>query len=171
MVAGRRLWGCNEQHSAQHQAGRGGNLGIEGVIKDGLGAGEARRLRTYVEASWEIDKEDHGKADQPEREDDPTQAAPPVVAQHGKGEDGGEHGDGDQEEGMRFAGTLGADGGSARRRQAGVARLADLDGTVIDELSRDQADGRTDDGQADRPLRRQHGTDPGRGPPSQGGAA
>jgi hypothetical protein len=63
MVAGRRLWGCNEERSAQHQAGCGGDLGIEGVIKDGLRAREARRLAARIEARWEIDEEDHGEAE------------------------------------------------------------------------------------------------------------
>jgi hypothetical protein len=63
MVAGRRFWGCNEERAAQHQACRGGDLGIEAVVKDGLGTREARRLAAGIEAGREIDKEDHGEAE------------------------------------------------------------------------------------------------------------
>ncbi|MET0305814.1 MAG: hypothetical protein ABW196_06245 [Solirubrobacterales bacterium] len=121
-------------------------MGIEAVVENGLCAGEARGLGAHVEAGGKVDEQDHGEAEQPEREDDSAQPAPALVAQGGEREHGGEHGDRDQEEGMRFAGTLGADGGGARRRQARVAGLADLDRAVVDELGRDQADGRADDG-------------------------
>ena len=115
MVAGRRLWGCNEERSAQHQAGRGGDLGIEAVVEDGLGAGEARGLCADVEAGGKVDEQDHGETEQAEGEDDPAQPATTFVAQHGQCEGCGEDGDGDQEEGVRFAGALGTDGGSACR--------------------------------------------------------
>ncbi len=169
MVAGRGFWSHNEERSAQHQAGRGGDLGVEAVVENGLGAGEARGLGTHVEAGGKVDEEDHGEAEQAEGKDDSAQAAPPFVAQHGEREGGGEGGDGNQEEGMGFPGTLDGDGGSAGSRQARVAGLADLDRSVIDELSRDQADGRTHDGQADRSLWRQHGAGPSRGPAGKRG--
>ncbi len=72
---------------------------------------------------------------------------------------------------MRVAGTLARDGGGARRRQAGVAGLADLHRTVVDELSHDQADSGADDGQADRPLGGQDGAEAGRRPPHPGACA
>jgi hypothetical protein len=90
--------------------------------------------------------------------------------EHGKRKGRGEGGDGNQEEGVGFAGTLAADGGRACCRQARVAGLADLDRAVIDELSHDQAGGRADDGQADRPLRCQHGAAPSRRASRKGGA-
>jgi hypothetical protein len=85
MVAGRRLWGHNEQRAAEHQAGRGGDLGVEAVVEDRLRAGEARCLDAGVEAGREVDREDQSEAEQPEREDDPAQAAPAPVAQDGEG--------------------------------------------------------------------------------------
>jgi hypothetical protein len=71
MVAGRRLWGRNEERSAQHQAGRGGDLGVEAVVEDGLGTGEARRLAAGIDACRQIDEEDDGEAEQAEGKDDP----------------------------------------------------------------------------------------------------
>jgi len=165
MVAGRRFWGCNEERSAQHQAGRGGNLGIEAVVEDGLGAGEARRLAAGIEPGREVDEEDYGEAEQPEGEDDPAQSVAALVADHGERHGGGEHGYGDQEEGMGVTGALGRDGGGACRRQAGVTGLADLHRPVIGELGRDQTASGADDGHADRPLGGQHGAESGCRPP------
>jgi hypothetical protein len=89
MVAGRRLWGRNEERSAKHQACRGGDLGVEAVVEDGLGTGEARGLAAGIEAGRQVDEEDHSEAEQPEREDDPAQPVAAIVAQHGECEDGG----------------------------------------------------------------------------------
>jgi hypothetical protein len=90
MVAGRRFWGHNEQCATEHQAGGGGDLGVEAVVEDRLRAGKARRLDAGVEAGREVDQEDQPEAEQSEREDDPTQAATSPVAQDGEGEGGGE---------------------------------------------------------------------------------
>ncbi len=90
MVAGRRFWGCNEERSAQHQAGRGGDLGVEAVVEDSLGTGEARRLVARVEAGREINEEDDGEAEQPEGEDDPAQSISALVADHGECQGSGE---------------------------------------------------------------------------------
>ncbi len=65
---------------------------------------------------------------------------------------------------MRLPRLLGGDGGRRRRGQSGVARLADLDGAVLDELGDRQAGGGGEDNEADRTLRRQHGAGSGRCP-------
>ncbi len=171
MVAGRRLWSEDEQHSAQHQAGGSGDLGIEAVVEDGLCAGEARGLGAHVEARRQVDEEDHGEAEESEGEDDPAQPAPAIVAQRRQREEGGEGGNGDQEEGMRFAGAFAADGGRACSGQTGIAGLADLYCAVIDELGGNQTDGRADDGQADCPLGCQHCAESGRDAPTPGAGA
>ncbi len=171
MVAGRRLWGHNEEKPAQHQSRRGGDLGVEAVVEDRLGAGEAGGLSARVEAGRQVDEEDDGEAEQAEREDDPPQPSPPLVAQDDEGEGSGQQRHWDKEEGMCFAGGLGVHGGRARGRQPGIARLTDLDRAVLDELRGDQAGGGTEDGEADRSLRGEHGTCPGRHAPRPGRAA
>jgi hypothetical protein len=45
MVAGCRLWGEDEQRTAEHHAPRRGDLGVEAVGEDRLGTGEASQLR------------------------------------------------------------------------------------------------------------------------------
>ena len=167
MVAGRRSWGQHEERAAEHQAGCGGDLGVEAVVEDRLGTGEARCLGTGVETGRQVDQEDHGEAEQAEGEDDPTQPAPPSVAQDDQGEGGGEHADRDQQVGVGLTGGLNADRGRTRRRQPRVACLPDLDGAVVDELRDDQAGGRGEDRHADRPLRRQYGARPRRDPDRQ----
>ena len=162
MVAGRRLWGCNEQRAAQHQARRSGDLGIEAVVENRPGAGEARGLGAAVEPRRQVDQEDHGEAEQAEHEDDPPDAAPALVAQRGERKCGREQRHRNQQIGMCFAGGLSARRGRACRGQAGVAELADLNRAVVDELGGDQAGGRSDDRQADRSLRGQHDAGPRR---------
>ena len=90
MVAGGGFWGDNEERAAQHQAGGRGDLGVEAVVEDGLGAGEATRLGTNVQPARKVDEEDDGEADQAEREDDPAQPAPPFPAQGHEGERAGQ---------------------------------------------------------------------------------
>ncbi len=80
MVAGRRLWGHNEQRASQNQACRGGYLGVEAVVENRLGSGEAGRLGTGIEAGRQVDEENHREAEQAECENDPTQAAAAFVA-------------------------------------------------------------------------------------------
>ena len=163
MVAGRGFWGENEQRAAQDQPGRGGELGVEAVAQDRLGAGEAGRLGAGVEPGGQVDEQDHGEGDQAEREDDPAEAAAALVAQRREREQGGEQAERDQDVGAGRAGALRAHGRGARRNQSGVARLADFDRAVFDELGGDEATGGGEDRQADRPSRRQHRARPGRG--------
>jgi hypothetical protein len=85
MVAGRRFWGHSEERTAQHQACGGGDLGIEAVVENCLGAGEAGGLNPRVEPRRQVDEEDDGKADQAEHEDDSPQSPPPLVAQRDQG--------------------------------------------------------------------------------------
>jgi hypothetical protein len=171
MVAGRRFWGHNEERTAQHQAGGGGDLGVETGTEDRLGAGESGGLRARVEAGRKIDEEDDGEAEQAEHEDDSAQSSPPLVAQHDEGENGGKQCHRDQQECVGATGGLGTDSWCARRRQAGVTRLADLDRAVLDELRRDEAGGRAEDGEADTPLRGEHGAGSGRRALRPSGAA
>jgi len=152
MVAGRRFWSEDEQYSAHHQADGRGDLDIEGVVEDGPGAGEAGRLDADVGARGQVDEEDDGEAEQAEGEDDPPQAAAPLVAQCRDGEESGEQRHGDQQVGVGFARRLRPDGRRVGCRQARVARLADLDGPVGDELGGEQEARRDEDRQADRAL-------------------
>jgi hypothetical protein len=168
MVAGRRLWGCNEERSAQNQACGSGDLSVEAVVEHRLGAGEARGLRTYIETVRKIDQQDYGEAEQAEGEDNPAQPTTTFVTHRRERQGGGEDGDRDQEEGVGFAGALDTDGWGACGRETGIAGLADLYRPIIDELGCDQANSRADDGQTDSPLRRQHSTAPSRRPPGQG---
>ena len=72
MVAGRRLWSQHEQHSSQHQSGRGSQLGVEAVEQDGGGAGEARRVSAEVEPGGTVDQEGDREADKAKGVDEPT---------------------------------------------------------------------------------------------------
>jgi elongation factor G len=171
MVAGRGFWGDNEQRAAEHQAGGRGDLSVEAVVEDGLGAGEAAGLGADIQPAREVDEEDDGEAEQAEHEDDPAQPAPPLPEQGDEGERAGEQGDGDEEVGVGLPGSLRADRRRARGGQPGVAEPADFDRPVVDELARDQAGGGGEDGQADRPLRRQHAAGAGCRPPCPGGEA
>jgi hypothetical protein len=168
MVAGRRFWGHNEQRAAQHQARRRRDLGIEAVIEDCLGAGEAGGLGARVESGRQVDQEDDGEAEQAEGENDPPQPASSPVVQHGEGEDCGKQRHRDKQVGVRLSGGLGPDR-RRRRRQAGVARLADLDGAIVDELGDDQERRGGEDGQADSSLWGEHGAGTGRGTLCPGG--
>jgi hypothetical protein len=96
MVAGRRFWGDNEQHAAQHQPRRRGDLGVEAVVEDGLGAGEAGGLNAGVQARRQVDQQNDGEAEQAEQEDDPPQTAAPLVVDRGKCKQPGNHGQRDQ---------------------------------------------------------------------------
>jgi elongation factor G len=171
MVAGGGFWGDNEERAAQHQAGGGGDLSVEAVIEDRLGAGEACRLDTCIEARRQVDEEDDGKADQAEHEDDSPQAPPPLVTQRDQGQEGREQRDGNQQEGVRLPGGLHIHGRRACRWQPGIAQLADLYRAVVDELCGDQADGGAEDGEADRPPRGEDGADAGRATPRPARAA
>jgi elongation factor G len=181
MVAGGGFWGDNEERTAQHQAGGGGDLGVEAVVEDGLGAGEARGLDTRVEPGRQVDQKDHGETEQAEHEDDPPQATSRVVAQRDQGQKAREQRGGHQQERVCLAGGLHGHRRRACRRQARVARLPDFDRAVVDELCGDQAAGGREDGEADRPLRGEPGAEarrvsarPGRGaqqPPFEQGQA
>ncbi|HEY8810532.1 MAG TPA: hypothetical protein VIM28_10985 [Solirubrobacterales bacterium] len=171
MVAGRRFWGHSEERAAQHQAGGGGDLGIEAVVEDRLGAGEAGRLDTRVEAGRQVDEEDDGKADQAEHEDDSSQAPPSLVAQRDQGQKGREQRDGNQQECVCLAGGLHVHRRRGRRWQPGIAQLVDLDRAVVDELRSDQTGGSGEDGEAGRPLRGEHGADAGCAASRLGGTA
>jgi hypothetical protein len=141
MVAGRRLWGHNEQRATQHQACGRCDLSVEAVVENRFGAGESRGLGTGVEAGWEVNEKGNRKAEQAKCEDDPPEPAPALVAEGDQGEAGGEQRHWDQQVGVGLAGRFGSHRGRGRRRQPGVARLADLDGSVVDELGDDQAGG------------------------------
>jgi hypothetical protein len=171
MVAGRRSWGHNEERATQHQAGGGGDLGVETVEENRLGAGEARGLGAHVEPGRQVDEEDDGKADQAEHEDDSSQPPSSLVVHRDQGQKGREQRDGNQQERVRLAGGLRVHGRRACRRQPGVAQLVDLYSAVIDELRRDQTAGSRQDGEADRPSWREHGTGAGRAASRAAGAA
>ncbi len=158
MVAGRRLWGHNEERTAEHQPGCGGDLGVEAVVQDRLRSREEGGLGAGVQPCRQVDQEDDGKAEQAERKDDPPQPPTTPVAQYRQGQGGGQQRDGDQQVGVGLAGGLGIDRGRGRRRQTGIARLADLDRAVIDELRDREAGGRGEDRQADRSLGSENGT-------------
>jgi hypothetical protein len=96
MVAGRRLWGHNEEKAAQHKTGRSGDLSVKAVVENRLGAGEARCLASHVEAGGQVDQKNHGEAEQAEREDDSAQAPAAFVAQCDEGEEPGEQRDWNQ---------------------------------------------------------------------------
>jgi hypothetical protein len=171
MVAGRGFWGDNEQRAAQHQARRSGDLGVEAVVEDRFGAGETGGLGAGVEACRKVDEKNHGDAEQAEHKDDPTQPPPSLVAQSEEGENAASQRNRNQQEGVSLPGGSRIDGGRAGRRQAGIARLADLDRAVLDELGGDQAGGGGEDGQADRPLWGEQRADPGRRALRPGAAA
>jgi elongation factor G len=171
MVAGGGFWGDNEERAAQHQAHGGGDLGIEAVVENRLGAGEAGRLDTRVEPRRQVDEENDGKADQAEHEDDPSQSSPPLVAQCDQGQKGGQQGDRHQQERVCLTSGLRIHRRGACRRQPGIVQLVDLDRAVVDELCGDQAGGSGEDGEADRPLRSEHGADARRVASRPGAAA
>jgi len=171
MVAGRRLWGRNEERAAQHQAGGGGDLGVEAVIEDRFGAGEAGGLDTRIEADRQIDEEDDREADKAEHEDDPSQAPSPFVAHRDEGQEGGEQRDGNQHECVRLAGGLHVHRRRACRRQSGIAQLVDFNRAVVDELCGDKTGRCAEDREADRPLRGEYGADTGSAAPRPGGRA
>ncbi len=171
MVAGRRFWGENEERAAQHQARGGGDLGIEAVVEDRLGAGKARRLDTHVKSGRQVDKKDDGEADQAEHEDDSSQAAPAFTAHRQKGEQGREQRDRNQQERVCLSGGLPVHRRGTCPDQPCVARLAHLYRTVIDELRGDQTGGSGKDGDADRPLRGEHGAGPDRAAPRPAGCS
>jgi hypothetical protein len=162
MVAGRCLWSDDEQRPAQHQAGGGGYLGVEGVVEDGLGAGEAGCLRADVGSGGEVDQQHHGEAEQAEGEDDPPQAAAALVAHCGQGENRRGQRHRDQQVGMGPSRRLGPDRRRRGGRQPRVARLADLHRPIVDELAGDQEPGGGEDRQADHPLGREDGAGAGR---------
>jgi hypothetical protein len=77
MVAGRRFGSRDEQHAAQHQTGGGGDLGVEAVEQHGARSGEARAEVAGVLPRRQVDQQDDGEAQRPEREDDAPKAPPP----------------------------------------------------------------------------------------------
>ncbi len=156
MVAGCGLWGCNEQQTGQHQARRGGQLGVETIVEDGGRAGELRCVSTLVEPGRQVDEEDDREAEQTEGEDGPAQPPPPG-AQHDAGKRGGEQRHAKQQVEVGLAGRLRANRRRAGRRETRVAGLSDLDGSIVDELRDRQAGGGGDDDGADRPFGRQRG--------------
>ncbi len=162
MVAGRRFWGEEEQRSTQHHSGRGGELRVKALDQDGLCTGEAGELGVGVETRRSVDDENDGGAKRAQQEDQAPRACPaPAGGEQGEGR--GEQGDRDQHIGMGIDRGLEADFRGARHpRQAGVARLTDLDTAIVDELRGDQRGGRGDDHGADRPLWGEYGTGPGR---------
>jgi hypothetical protein len=160
MVAGRRLWGEDEQQPAQHHAARGGDLGVVALGEDGVGTREARQLGGRVEAGRPVDEEDDPDAEGAEQEDRSAQAGT-VAAPREHRQAGGQQGDRDQRIGVGVDRGLEPDFGGARHsRQPGVAWLAHLDPAVVDELGGDQAGGGSDDHAADRPLGSDHGARP-----------
>jgi hypothetical protein len=152
MVAGRRFWGRNEQCPTQHQPRSRGYLGVEAVIEDRLCPGEAGSLGAGVEPGRQVDQERDGDAEQAEREDDPSQPPAFSVAHDHQGQGGGKQRDRNQQVGMCLARRFNVDRGWGGRREAGVARLPDLDRAVVHELGGDEATGRGEDRHADRPL-------------------
>jgi hypothetical protein len=171
MVAGRRFRGQDEERSSQHQARCSGDLGVEAVVDDRLRPGETRGLGAGVESGRQVDEEDDPEAEQAEYEDGPPQATALGVVQHGEGEGRGEQRHRYEQVGVRLAGGPGVDGGRRRRDEPGVAGMPDLDCAVLDELRREQAGGGADDGEAGRPLRREHGAGASRRPLRFGGRA
>ncbi len=61
MVAGCRLWGEDEQQSADHQPGGGGQLGVEALLEHRGRTGEERGLRAGVEPGRPVDQEDQDR--------------------------------------------------------------------------------------------------------------
>ena len=76
MVASRRLWGEDKQRSAQHQARRRGELGVEALLEDGGRSGEEGGLRSGVEAGGPVDEEDDAGGEKAEHEYGPSQSPP-----------------------------------------------------------------------------------------------
>ncbi|HEU4944219.1 MAG TPA: hypothetical protein VFT10_03570 [Solirubrobacterales bacterium] len=161
MVAGCRFRGHNQERAPQHQAGRGGDLGVEAVQEDRGRAGEARGLLTGVEPRGQIDEENDRGAERAQREDDAADAVSARVAHRQRRQRRGEQRHRQQQVGVCLARRLGGDGGWRCGRQPRVAGLPDLDRAVLDELGRRQAGSGGDDDRADRSLRRQHGAGPG----------
>ncbi len=171
MVAGRRFRGHNEQGTAEHQTGCGGDLGVEAVIEDRLGPRKTRRLFADVEAGGQIDQEDDREAEQAKHEDDSPEPTASLVAQRPKGEKRRKQRHGDQQVGVGLAGGLGIHGRRGRSRQPGIARLADLDRAVLGELGCDQERRGGEDGQADRTLWGEHRAGAGGDTPRPGSAS
>ena len=73
MVAGRRLWGGNEEQRAQHQPRERGDLAIETIPQDGRRAGEPGGLFAGVEPGREIDQEGYRQAEKADGEDEATE--------------------------------------------------------------------------------------------------
>jgi hypothetical protein len=167
MVAGRCLWGEDEHRAAEHQAGRGGDLGVEAVVEDGSGAGEARGLGASVETGRQVDQKDDREAEQTEDEDDAAETPPSRVAHRQHCQCRGKQRHRQQQVSVRLARRLGGDRWRGGRQEARVAGLPDLDGAVLDELGDCEAGGGSDDHGANRPLWGQHGAGPRRGPDRQ----
>jgi elongation factor G len=122
-------------------------------------------LGAGVKARRQVDEQDHGDGQQPEDGDETSEAAP-SGPQRQESRQRGEDGDRHERIGAHLPGGLGVDRWRSGRRQPGVARLADLDAAIGDELGDDQAGSRGDDNCADRPARGDHGAraggEPGR---------
>jgi elongation factor G len=131
---------------------------------------KAACLRALVEAGGQVDKQDHGDAEQPEGDDDAAQPAP-LGAQCHRSRGGREQGDRDQYIGMDVHRRLRRDRWRRRGNQSGVAGLTDLDAAEIDELGDDEADRRGDDHTADRSLGGEYGAGASRRPDGQGAGA
>jgi hypothetical protein len=118
-------------------------------------------LGSRVEPVREVDEQDRGHRD--EAEGGHRQPQPAPVATGGEeAEQGGERAQRDQQVGVSLTGGLDVDGrGPGDVGQAGVARLADLDSAVVEELGGDETGADGDDDGADCALRRNHGAEPG----------
>ena len=155
MVAGRRLWGDDEERAAEHQPRSGGELGVEAVLEHRGRAGEHRRLFADVESLRPVDEKDDEGAEQAEDEDDAPEARPAAEAGE-QAESAG--GDRDRHQQVGVGVDRGLERHGRRLRdfgQALVAGLADLDPAVVDELRDQQTGGGGDDGGADRPFGRE----------------
>ena len=138
MVAGRGSRSENEQQSAEHQPGRGRQLGVEAALQHRRRPREAGRLGAGVEAGGPVDEEDDGEAEEAEDEDDPAEPVAPCPDRE-QGERHGDSADRGEQVGVGGAGGLAVDQRRRRRGQARVPGLPDLDRAVVDELGGDQA--------------------------------
>ncbi|HEY1354740.1 MAG TPA: hypothetical protein VGF09_00350, partial [Solirubrobacterales bacterium] len=125
MVAGRGSRSENQQQSAEHQPGRGGELRVVPALQHGGRPREARRLGAGVEPGGPVDEEGHGEAGETEGEDHPAEPVAPGPGRD-QAERDRERADGCEQIGVSGAGGFDRDQGRGRARQARVAGLADL---------------------------------------------
>jgi hypothetical protein len=137
MVSGRGPRSENEQQSAEHQARRGRQLGVEAALQHRRGPREAGRLRPGVEAGGPVDEKDDGQAEETEEEDDSAEPVAPRPDRE-QGERDGDRSDRDEQEAVCGTGGFAVDQRGRRRGQARISGLPDLHRGVVDELRRDQ---------------------------------